>query len=158
MKKIIILPAWLLCAGAVVAVSPPSEPTELNWSRRPVLFSHRTHLHAPMRTEAEDPSTPCPERRGEDGGESVRPVAADERCPLCHHPVDGTVRYLTCATRGCHDNLNPKDTSVRSYYAATHAVTKGRFYTCVSCHTEQAGDDAATMKRMVGCERSVCHE
>jgi hypothetical protein len=93
-----------------------------------------------------------------DGEETDHPLVADaDLCVSCHHPVDGMTRHLTCATPDCHDNLNPKDKSVRSYYLAAHAAPKGRFYSCVACHTEQAGDDAQAMKRMAGCEESVCH-
>jgi hypothetical protein len=87
------------------------------------------------------------------------PAVADaDVCTLCHHPVNGMPQHLTCATQDCHDNLNPKDKSVRSYYLATHAAPKGLFYSCVACHAEQAGDDAPTMKRMIGCEESACHK
>ncbi|MDR1947397.1 MAG: cytochrome c3 family protein [Desulfovibrio sp.] len=133
MKKIVFLPLCLLCTGAFAAVSPPGEPTEMNWTRRPVVFSHRAHLDAAA-------------LQG-DG----------ENCGLCHHPVNDVTRHLTCATPDCHDNLNPKDMSVRSYYLATHNILKGRFNSCLACHVEQAGGDMAKMKRMVGCEESACH-
>jgi hypothetical protein len=151
--------ATVIAAGTVtaaVAVSPPPEPTELNWSRRPVLFSHQTHLDASVLRSRADATKLPPERP--DGGETNSPPVADiEVCVLCHHPVNGVAQRLTCATQDCHDNLNPKDKSVRSYYSATHAAPKGLFYSCVACHTEQAGDDAPTMKRMAGCEESACH-
>jgi hypothetical protein len=133
MKKKFVFPVCLLCVGASAAVLPPSGPVELNWSRRPVMFSHQAHLNASAL------------QRGED------------ICLLCHHPVGDTARHLSCATRDCHDNLNPRDTSVRSYYLAVHAVPKRRFYSCAACHTEQAGDDAVKMKYMAGCEKSACH-
>jgi hypothetical protein len=153
--------AAVVVAGTVTAAtsaaSPPPEPTELNWSRRPVLFSHQTHLNAPaLRSLAEAAQLP-PERPDGEGVNSP-PVADTDVCTLCHHPVNDMPQRLTCATQDCHDNLNPKDKSVRSYYLATHAAPKGLFYSCVACHAEQAGDDAPTMKRMIGCEESACHK
>jgi hypothetical protein len=143
--------------GTTAAASPPPEPTELNWSRRPVLFSHQTHLNAPaLRNRAGAAQLP-PERPDGGKGENSPPVADTDVCTLCHHPVNGIRQHLTCATQDCHDNLNPKDKSVRSYYLATHAAPKGLFYSCVACHEEQAEDDAPTMKRMIGCENSACH-
>ncbi|MDR2605386.1 MAG: cytochrome c3 family protein [Desulfovibrio sp.] len=153
---ILVVAAGTVTAAAVVA-SPPPEPTELNWSRRPVLFSHQTHLNAPALRSRTDATKLPPERP--DGGEVNNPPIADTGvCVLCHHRVNGVTHYLTCATQDCHDNLNPKHKSVRSYYLATHAAPKGIFYSCVACHTEQAGDDALKIKRMAGCEESACHK
>jgi hypothetical protein len=168
MKNSGIFSARLLCAAAAgtaviaavtvtAAASPPSGPTELNWSRRPVLFSHQTHLNAPALRSRTGVQELCPAQPGGAGNANGPPTADTGVCMLCHHPVDGMTRHLACATRDCHDNLNPRDKSVHSYYLATPARPKGRFYSCVACHTEQAGDDAPAMKRMAGCEESVCH-
>lgn len=128
----------LLCSASADAVEPPGEQTEMNWTRRPVPFSHQVHAEGLART-----------REGAEAGQGY--------CALCHHPVKGETPYLTCASPDCHDNLNPKDKSVRSYYLATHKKQKETFHSCVSCHEEVAGDDAAAMKRLAGCKQSACH-
>jgi hypothetical protein len=143
-------------AGTYHAASPPPGPAELNWSRKPVLFSHQTHLNAPALRSRARAAELYPRRSG--GEEANSPSSADsEVCVSCHHPVNGVTRHLTCATQDCHDNFNPRDKSARSYYLATHAAPKVIFYSCVACHTEQAGNDAAAVKRMAACEDSVCH-
>ncbi|MDR1685327.1 MAG: cytochrome c3 family protein [Desulfovibrio sp.] len=151
--------ATAVAAGTATAAaaSPPPEPTELNWSRRPVLFSHQTHLNAPALRSGAGVSARSPAQPEGGGNANSQLLPDSEVCASCHHPVDGMTRHLACATQDCHDNLNPKDKSVRSYYLSTHAAPKGRFYSCVACHTEQAGDDAPTLKRMAGCEESACH-
>ena len=130
---------WLVCIGflctaALASPAPPRESTEMNWTRRPVLFSHSTHLNA-----------------------LDRGTAPEQTCALCHHPVKGEVLFLTCTSPDCHDNLNQKDLSVHSYYQATHKKTKDSFYSCLSCHEERAGDDLARIKRLAGCKESACH-
>ena len=124
-----------LCAAAFAAPpSPPDKPSEMNWTRRPVPFSHQTHFEG-----LADRGSP----------EAV--------CVLCHHPVESGDVYLTCATEGCHDDLNPKDKSVRSYFQATHKKKKETLYSCVSCHEEVAGSDISAKKRLAGCKDSACH-
>jgi hypothetical protein len=103
----------------------------MNWTPRPVPFSHAGH------------------RAG--------PDSARERCAACHHPVQEEIPYLTCASKGCHDNLDRRNTGPNSYYLAVHQTPRGRHRSCVSCHEEHAGDDLARLKKLAGCEESVCH-
>lgn len=78
-------------------------------------------------------------------------------CVECHHPVDGKEDYRSCATAGCHDNLDQKDKSINSYYAAMHKAKGTKFETCVSCHTRTAGADKEKKKELAGCAKSKCH-
>lgn len=137
MKSRIIL--WgcclcLVCIGAFAAVPPPDAPSELNWTRRSVTFSHQAHFTGL--------------------GTETTPQAS---CALCHHPVNGETPFLTCAAPDCHDNLNAKDKSVRSYHQAIHKKKKDSFHSCLSCHEERSGADPAQKKRLAGCKQSVCH-
>jgi Class III cytochrome C family. len=136
-----VLPLAWAKASAVEApvttpVEAPEEAREMNWTRRPVVFSHQVHAKALAGKKTNDPHA---------------------YCARCHHPVNGETPYLTCASPECHDNLNQKDKSVQSYYLATHKKKKETFYSCISCHEEQAGDDIAAMKRLAGCKQSACH-
>jgi hypothetical protein len=140
-----LLPVILACLGIPAAFSspsapvrPPDAPTELNWTRRPVPFSHQTHLKA---------------LSGPASG-----LASEPLCASCHHPVQGEIPYLTCAARGCHDNLNSRDVTLRSYYLATHNKENGTFRSCLSCHLEHAGQDQTRLKALAGCRASLCHE
>ncbi|MDR2051574.1 MAG: cytochrome c3 family protein [Deltaproteobacteria bacterium] len=144
-KALPLLPAILACLGvpaafssASPAVQPPAAPTELNWTRRPVPFSHQTHLRALSGPAAA--------------------LALVPSCASCHHPVQGEIPYLSCAVKGCHDNLNSRDSSVRSYYLATHKKEKEPFWSCLSCHLAQAGQDPERLKTLAGCRASLCHE
>ncbi|GFH63277.1 MAG: cytochrome c class III [Candidatus Desulfovibrio kirbyi] len=119
-------------ATATAAVEAPRTPTELNWTSRPVLFSHQIHF-------------------GALGGDAAT------QCASCHHPVEGDIPYKTCATHDCHDNLDKRDTSPRSYYLAIHKNKKEKYWSCVSCHEQRAGEDVEAIKKMVGCNASVCH-
>ncbi|MDR0826678.1 MAG: cytochrome c3 family protein [Desulfovibrio sp.] len=132
-----VLLAGLTATAAFAAVlpaapEPPSQPSEMNWTSRPVVFDHQVHL-------------------GALAGE------AQSLCLSCHHPVQGQIHYTTCAAPGCHDNTDKRDTSVNSYYLATHKEENGQCWSCVSCHTQQAGQDATRIKRAAGCNDSVCH-
>ena len=136
MKRVLFLLLFCLWAADAftAAVDPPPAPSELNWTRRPVPFSHQTHLEG-LRLNGN----------------------YQNACILCHHPVNGETPYLTCASPECHDELNPKDMSIRSYFQATHKRKKETFYSCVACHEEKAGSDPAEKKRLAGCKASVCH-
>ena len=123
---------FALGVPALLAKAPPQPPAgtiELNWTKRPVQFSHEGHLKAL-------------------GGTS---------CSSCHHPVGGKTVYQSCAAKGCHDNLNSKDTSPQSYYQAIHKAEGTQHNSCVSCHTKKAGQDPAAIKRLAGCRGSGCH-
>lgn len=78
-------------------------------------------------------------------------------CVDCHHPVDGKEDYRPCSTEGCHDNLDPKDKSINSYYQAMHKKKDPKFQTCVICHEKTAGDDKAKKKELAACAKSKCH-
>ena len=134
---------FLLVSGtamaAVVATASPAPPapegsSELNFTRRPVTFSHESHFQGM--------------------GVTAKP---EESCTACHHPVGGKVAYITCASKGCHDNLNQKDTSVRSYFLAMHKKEDPLHASCVSCHDKAAAGDPAREKALTGCRNSVCH-
>jgi hypothetical protein len=78
------------------------------------------------------------------------------KCGDCHHPVNGKEDYQKCSTAGCHDSMDKKDKSAKGYYHAMH--DKGtKFKTCVGCHLEAAGADAAKKKELTGCKGSKCH-
>jgi hypothetical protein len=140
MKKTTVLLLICIClagTAAFAAPGPPEAPAEIremDWTRRPVAFSHQAHF-AGLGMQA-DPR---------------------ESCVLCHHPVNGEAVFKTCAAEGCHDNLDPKDKSVQSYFQATHKRKKDTFYSCVSCHQEHAGADIEKKKRLTGCKESACH-
>lgn len=123
-----------LAAPTAFASPPPEEIREMNWTRRPVLFNHQAHF----------------------AGMGV-PDNPQESCASCHHPVYGESVFKTCASEGCHDNLDPKDKSPQSYFQATHKKKTATFYSCVSCHEEQAGTDTRKKKRLAGCKESACH-
>ncbi|MDR3363229.1 MAG: cytochrome c3 family protein [Desulfovibrio sp.] len=124
----------LAAAAAATDTVPeaPQNPSELNWTSRAVIFSHKTHFAA-------------------FGGN------ASMLCALCHHRVEGAIPYKTCATPDCHDNLNKADTSVKSYHQALHKTEDAKYASCVSCHTKKAQGDDAGIKRLAGCQESVCH-
>ncbi|MDR2050834.1 MAG: cytochrome c3 family protein [Deltaproteobacteria bacterium] len=82
---------------------------------------------------------------------------ADLKCVDCHHPVNEVEDYRSCATAGCHDNLDQKDKSVNSYYQAFHKAKGAKFETCVSCHTKAAGNDRDKKRELAGCAKSKCH-
>jgi hypothetical protein len=122
---------WLaagFCTATALAAGPAAPPDgELAWTRRPVPFSHSAH------------------------------AAASVDCASCHHPGADQQPYQPCAAAGCHDNLNSRDTSLRSYYLATHQNENPERHSCVSCHAGRAGDDPPEQKRLAGCRGSVCH-
>ena len=123
-----------LAAFAASGVQPPEGTIDMRLTRKPVLFSHQTHLAALA------------------GG-----AATEDTCVACHHLVENTPVFQSCAADGCHDNLNPRDVSPRSYYLATHKKEKTSFNSCLSCHIQQAGDVLEEKKRLVGCKKSACH-
>lgn len=82
---------------------------------------------------------------------------ADIACADCHHPVEGKEDYRSCATEGCHDITGTQEKSIRSYNQAMHKKKDNKYASCVSCHTEAAGDDKAKKKELAGCAKSKCH-
>lgn len=137
MKKMTIFVFFCMClagTAAFASVLPPEGDREMNWTRRPVIFNHQTHFAA-MGAQA----------------------APQDSCASCHHPVSGESDFKTCASEGCHDNLDPTDKSVSSYFQATHKKKKTTYYSCVSCHEERAGSDIAKKKQLAGCKESACH-
>jgi hypothetical protein len=128
-----------VCAVRTAGENNPAPPApdgaaEMNWTRRPVMFSHERHFTA-------------------------NNVAADNPrgCILCHHPVQGKIPYKPCAASGCHDNMRSKAVDADAYYQATHKEEKGTCDSCVSCHTRVAGTDLEKLKQFAGCNESVCH-
>jgi len=77
-------------------------------------------------------------------------------CVACHHPVDGVSDYRTCSTAGCHDILGNKDKSINSYYGAFHD-RKGKYDTCIMCHTKVAKETPDMRKALTSCKGSSCH-
>jgi hypothetical protein len=129
-----LLPLFFLASLSLAAESgrpqAPQNPTELNWTRRPVPFDHSSHLQ----------------------------VLGEEACSSCHHPDAGRNYFRSCAEAGCHDQLNTRDTTPQSYYQATHKQAPENFNSCVSCHTLSAAGEPDELKRLAGCRNSVCHE
>lgn len=78
------------------------------------------------------------------------------KCGDCHHPVNGKEDFRKCNTAGCHDNMDKKDKGVHGYYNVMHGKNL-KFQSCVSCHAEVAGADAAKKKELTGCKKSSCH-
>jgi hypothetical protein len=106
----------------------------MNWTRRPVTFSHERHFTA-NNAAANEPRS----------------------CILCHHPARGETPRKPCAAAGCHDNMRSKATDANAYFQATHKQEKEPYNSCVSCHTQAAGTDLEKLKRLAGCNESVCH-
>ena len=79
------------------------------------------------------------------------------KCGDCHHPVNGKEDYRKCGTAGCHDSMDKKDKSAKGYYHVMHDKNT-KFKSCVGCHVEVAGADAAKKKDLTGCKKSKCHE
>lgn len=131
---------FLFACAAWAAGKNTSEPhapdgmIEMNWTRRPVMFSHERHFTA-NGVAADDPQT----------------------CTLCHHPVQGKTPHMPCAAAGCHDNMRSKAVEPNAYFQATHKEEKETCDSCVSCHTRLAGDDLEKLKRLAGCNESACH-
>jgi hypothetical protein len=129
----------LACATWTAGENNPAPPapdglTEMNWTRRPVMFSHQRHFTA-NNVAADDPRS----------------------CILCHHPVQGKMLYKPCAETGCHDNMRSKATDANAYFQATHKQEKGPYNSCVSCHTQVAGTELEHLQHFTGCNESVCH-
>jgi hypothetical protein len=122
--------ASLSLAGESGIPESPREPSELNWTRRPVPFDHTAHLSN----------------------------LGAESCTSCHHAEADRTYYRSCADSGCHDNLNPRDVSPQSYYLAMHKQNPEKFASCVSCHTQEAEGDLERLKLLAGCRNSVCHQ
>lgn len=77
---------------------------------------------------------------------------ASLKCEECHHQGDA----YKCTDAGCHDIMDKKDKSAASWYNAVHSK-KAALSTCVSCHSDAAGDDKDKKKELAGCKGSVCH-
>ncbi len=80
-----------------------------------------------------------------------------QTCVECHHPVDGKEDFRSCTTAGCHDNIDPKDKSINSYYQMIHKKKDSQHQTCVGCHEKTAGDDKDKKKELTACAKSKCH-
>ena len=78
-------------------------------------------------------------------------------CVTCHHLVNDNESYAKCSAAECHDNFDPKDKSMNSFYQAMHKPKGSKFATCISCHTNVAGNDKDKKKDLVGCAKSKCH-
>ena len=75
-------------------------------------------------------------------------------CAYCHHKeVDGNI-YVSCATKGCHDNMDKKDKGEHSYYQMIH--NKKVEKTCMGCHAKAAADNPELKERFKGC--APCHK
>ncbi len=80
-----------------------------------------------------------------------------EKCDACHHMVDGKENYGKCFEAGCHDNMDRKDKSVKSYYNVIHAKSGTKFSTCMSCHLQTAEKMPDKKKELTACKQSKCH-
>lgn len=82
-----------------------------------------------------------------------------EDCRFCHHKASEDMTDIkSCSAEGCHDVLDRKDKSEKSYYKAMHGNHK-TIPTCVSCHREEAkaNGDKEFKKMMTSCKGSACH-
>ena len=79
-------------------------------------------------------------------------------CEECHHHA-GDSQYSSCATAGCHDSMDRKDKSQKSFYNAIHGKGTADISSCVGCHREKGKTDEykAQMKALTGCAKSACH-
>lgn len=78
-------------------------------------------------------------------------------CEQCHHPVEGKADYRKCSTAGCHDSMDRKDKSVRSYYKVMHDKKLEKYASCISCHVAEAAKAPEKKKALLSCKGSKCH-
>lgn len=76
-------------------------------------------------------------------------------CGICHHPVEGVETYAACGSSGCHDVLDKKDKSWKSYYRLAHDRKVSN--SCLGCHVEVVKTDKAKRKELTSCKGSSCH-
>ena len=81
----------------------------------------------------------------------------DMKCGDCHHLVDGKENYGKCGNAGCHDVLDRKDKTVKSYYNVMHAKAGTKFATCASCHAQAVEKSPDKKKDLTACKQSKCH-
>lgn len=80
----------------------------------------------------------------------------NEKCGVCHHPVDGKENYQKCGSAGCHDSMDRKDKSEKGYYNAIHGKNL-KFMNCLTCHLEVAAKEPDKKKELTSCKGSKCH-
>ena len=78
-------------------------------------------------------------------------------CGACHHPVDGKENYAKCGSAGCHDVMDRKDKTAKSYYNIIHSKAKLKYDTCMSCHQQAAEKTPDKKKDLTACKGSKCH-
>ena len=76
-------------------------------------------------------------------------------CKECHHKWDGSSAMQPCSAAGCHDVMDRKDKTSKSYFFIIHERKKAKLSTCLSCHSEVATKE--NKKEMTGCKKSACH-
>jgi hypothetical protein len=81
----------------------------------------------------------------------------DIKCGECHHMVEGKENYGKCFDAGCHDVMDRKDKSAKSYYNVAHAKSGTKFSTCVSCHMQVVEKTPDKKKELTACKQSKCH-
>ena len=74
-------------------------------------------------------------------------------CVFCHHKPVGDNAFVSCASQGCHDNLDRKDKSERGYYQAIHKRDSEK--SCAGCHKKLAQTSDALKEKFRGC--TPCH-
>jgi len=81
----------------------------------------------------------------------------DQKCGDCHHMVKGAENYAKCGNAGCHDSLDRKDKTEKSYYNVMHAKSGAKFNTCASCHNQVVEKSPDKKKELTACKQSKCH-
>ena len=81
-------------------------------------------------------------------------VHQDSACVDCHHEVEGRETYEKCASAGCHDNLESKESP--ALRGIIHTKKGLKRDSCAMCHIRIATPE--TRKRLLGCKESGCHE
>lgn len=78
-------------------------------------------------------------------------------CVTCHHTWTGSEPMPKCSDSGCHDVMDPKDKTVRSFYNMVHGRGSEAVSSCLACHKEEAKKQPEKRKELTGCVKSACH-
>lgn len=153
MKKLLMFGAGAMLATALVlpafadAEQPPvlTRPVKMAMTSKPVMFPH--DIHTAQSCEACHTNMP----------KHFPPLVVDTKqdCVVCHHLVDGKSNFQKCSTAGCHDALDPKDKTVKSYFRIFH----DRSYenSCMSCHENVIKTRPEKRQELTSCVGSACH-
>jgi len=78
-------------------------------------------------------------------------------CQECHHKWDGEGKIQSCTDSGCHDVMDKKDKTEKSFYNIIHGKGSDDVQTCLGCHREEAKKDKDKRKQLTSCRGSACH-